>query len=128
MMLDLAQHYDKGPVPIRDIAKRQGISFKYLEQISIPLRRNNCIKSVRGSKGGYVLAKSAEKITVGEIVKILEGGINLMECIENREICDRASECLIRDVWIEVTKTIEDKLNSMTLSEIIKTSTNNNLE
>jgi DNA-binding IscR family transcriptional regulator len=64
-----------------------------------------------------VLAKSGEEITIGEIVKILEGGINLMECIENREICDRASECLIRDVWIEVTKTIEDKLNSMTRCE-----------
>jgi Rrf2 family protein len=128
MMLDLAQHYDKGPVPIRDIAKRQGISLKYLEQISIPLRKNNYTKSFRGSKGGYTLAKSAEEITIGEIVNLLEDGVDVTECVGNPDICNRASRCLMREVWIEVTKIIQDKLNSITLSEIIKTSKNNNLE
>lgn len=119
MMLDLAQHYDQGPVQIGDISKRENISVKYLEQLIIPLKKANFIKSVRGPKGGHMLAKTPEKITVGDIVRILEGGINLSDCLENPEVCDRTTSCLTRGVWEEATKAMYDKLNSATLSKMI---------
>ena len=119
MMLDLAQHYDEGPVQIGAVAKREDISVKYLEQLIIPLKKANFIKSVRGPKGGHMLSKPPEEITVGEIVRILEGGINLSSCIENPEMCDRTSSCLTRGIWEETTKAMYNKLNSVTLSKMI---------
>jgi len=119
MMLDLAQRYDQGPVQIGDVSKRENISVKYLEQLIIPLKKANFIKSVRGPKGGHMLAKSPGEITVGEIVSILEGGINLSSCIANPEVCDRTTRCLTRGVWEEATKAMYDKLNSVTLSKMI---------
>ena len=119
MMLDLAQHYDQGPVQIGDVSKREDISVKYLEQLIIPLKKANFIKSVRGPKGGHMLAKPPEEITVGEIVRILEGGINLTNCIENPEVCDRTSDCLTRGVWEEASKAMYEKLDSVTLSKMI---------
>lgn len=120
MMLDMAQHCNEGPVQIGDIARRQGISVKYLEQLIIPLKKANYVKSVRGPKGGHMLAKSPEQITVGEIVNLLEAGINLTDCIENPDTCNRSSSCLTRAIWQEATKAMYDKLNSITLSEMIK--------
>ncbi len=124
MMLDLAQHYDEGPVQIRNVSKRENISVKYLEQLIIPLKKANFIKSVRGPKGGHMLAKPPEAITVGEIVRVLEGGINLSSCIENPEVCDRTSDCLTRGLWEETTKAMYEKLNSATLSKMINEGSN----
>lgn len=120
MMLDMAQHYDEGPVQIGDIAKRQDISAKYLEQLIIPLKKANYVKSVRGPKGGHMLAKPPEKITVGEIVELLEGEINLTHCIENPDICNRSEICLTRGIWETATRAMCQNLNSITLSDVIK--------
>jgi Rrf2 family protein len=117
--LDLAQHQGEGPVQIGEIAKRQDISVKYLEQLIIPLKKANYINSIRGPRGGHMLAIPPEKITVGEIVNILEGGIDLTDCIGNPEICPRAEHCVTRDIWAETTDAIYDKLNSITLSKMI---------
>ena len=119
MMLDLAQHYDEGPIQMGDIARRQDISVKYLEQLIIPLKKVDFIKSVRGPKGGYMLARPPEEITIGEIVKVLEGGIDLSDCIGNPDECNRSSSCLTRGIWEEATKAMYDKLNSITLSKFI---------
>ncbi len=119
MMLDLAQHQGEGPVQIGEIAKRQDISVKYLEQLIIPLKKANYINSIRGPRGGHMLAIPPEKITVGEIVNILEGGIDLTDCIGNPEICPRAEHCITRDIWAETTDAIYDKLNSITLAKMI---------
>ena len=120
MMQELAQHYDKGPIQIGDIAKRQDISVKYLEQLIIPLKKADLIISFRGPKGGHMLTKSPEEITVGEIVNLLEGGIDLAGCIENPEECNRSDSCLTRGVWKEATEAMFDKLNSITLSKMIE--------
>ena len=120
MMLDLAQHYDQGPVQIGDIAKRQDISVKYLEQLIIPLKKAKYVKSVRGPKGGHMLAKHPEEITVGEIVELLEGGISLSHCIEDPDICDRSETCLTRGIWETATRAMYDELGSVTLSEMTK--------
>lgn len=120
MMLDLAQHQGQGPVQIGDIAKRQDISVKYLEQLIIPLKKAKYITSVRGPRGGHMLAVSPEKITVGEIVKILEGGIDLTDCIANPDLCPRSVHCVTRDIWAEATQAMYDKLNAITLSKMIE--------
>jgi len=120
MMLDLAKHFDEGPVQISEISRRENISIKYLEQLIIPLKKAGFIKSFRGPKGGHMLASSPDRITVGDIVRILEGGIDLINCIESPELCDRTDYCLTRDVWEEATKAMYDKLDSATLSGIIQ--------
>lgn len=120
MMLDLAQHYNESPVQIGEIAKRQDISVKYLEQLIIPLKKADYIKSVRGPKGGHMLAKPPDEITVGEIVNLLEGGINLSDCIENPDVCDRSDTCVTRDIWDVATAAMHQKLNAVTLSDLIK--------
>ena len=122
MMLDLAQRYDQGPVQMGEISRRENISVKYLEQLIIPLKKAHFIKSVRGPKGGHMLAKPPEEITVGDIVRILEGGITLSSCIEDPDVCDRTTKCLVRGVWEETTKVMYDKLNSATLSKMINKS------
>ena len=119
MMFDLAQHQGEGPVQIGEIARRQDISVKYLEQLIIPLKKANYIRSVRGPRGGHMLAIPPEKITVGEIVKILEGGIDLTDCIGNPDSCPRSGHCVTRDIWAEATQAMTDKLNSFTLSKMI---------
>jgi len=117
MVLDMAKHYDEGPVQIGDIAKRVDVSVKYLEQLIIPLKKAGYVESIRGPKGGHMLTKSPNEITIGEIVGLLEGGINLSECIENPDICDKSKDCLTRGIWEEATKAMSDKLNSITLQE-----------
>ena len=120
MMLDLAQRYNEGPVQIGQIAKRQDISVKYLEQLVIPLKKAKFIESVRGPKGGHMLAKGPREITVGQVVEVLEGDMHLSVCLGDAELCERSEDCLIRDTWEEATKAMFDKLNSITLAKIIK--------
>ena len=119
LLLDMAQRYEQGPIQLGAIAKRQEISVKYLEQLIIPLKRAQYVKSVRGSRGGHMLAKSPDEITVGEVVRLLEGGGRLVDCAENPETCARAAQCLTRRVWKEATRAMYDKLNSFTLSDVL---------
>ena len=119
MVLDLAKRFNEGPVRIRDIAEREGISVKYLEQLVIPLKQANFIKSIRGPKGGHMLARSPEEITVGDVVKALEGGVNLTVCVENPDKCERSPECLTRDIWEAASKAMYDKLDSVTLASLV---------
>jgi Rrf2 family protein len=120
MMVDLAQHYDEGPVSINDIARRQDISPKYLEQLIIPLKKKKHIKSVRGPKGGHMLARPPEEITVGEIVRTLEGETGLVHCIENPASCNRVAFCPTYDIWKSATEAMFNKLNGITLFEIVR--------
>ena len=120
MMLDLASHYEEGPVQIGEIAKREDISVKYLEQLIIPLKKNGFVKSLRGPKGGHMLAKHPGDISMGEVVRALEGGIDLTVCIENPDECTRSSRCAARGLWEETTKVMYEKLDSVTLLELIE--------
>lgn len=119
LMLDLAEHGFDRFVQLKDVSKRQGVSLKYLEQIVIPLKRANYLVSARGAGGGYRLARSPGEITVGEIVALLEGGKSLAHCATNPEVCDRAQSCLTRNLWIETAEVLFEKLNSVTLSDLI---------
>jgi len=120
LMVDMAQHYHDGPIHLANVAERQGISVKYLEQIIIPLKKADYIRSVRGPKGGHILAKPPEEITVGEIVALLEEGASLAECSDKDEFCERSSTCLTRRLWKEAAQTMFDKLYGITLADIIK--------
>jgi Rrf2 family protein len=120
LVLDMSQHYGKRPIQLGEIAKRQDISVKYLEQIIRPLKKANYIKSFRGAKGGHVLAKPPSEITVGEIVALLEGGRSLTKCIDDPNVCERVADCPTRIVWLEATKAMYDKLGEIRFSELAK--------
>jgi Rrf2 family protein len=120
MMVDLARHYDQGPVQIRDIAKRQDISVKYLEQLIIPLKKAGFIDSVRGPKGGHLLSRPPETITAGEIVRVLEHQTGAVQCIEDPKECERAGKCPTRKLWKTATRAFYDQLNEVTLAELVQ--------
>jgi len=119
LMLDLALHADEGPVRLGVVAQRQGIGIKYLEQIIIPLKKANYITSVRGPKGGHLLSRPPEEITVGQIVKLLEGGLRLTRCIQYPEECDRSDYCVTRIIWKEATEAIHERLDAITFRELM---------
>ena len=120
MMLDLAQHYNEGPIQAGLIAKRQDISVKYLEQLIIPLKKANLIRSVRGPKGGHLLARPPKEISIGQVVQVLEGGIDLSLCVGDADVCGKSEECLIRSTWEEATKAMYHKLDSVSLLKVIQ--------
>jgi len=120
LLLDLAEHGCEKFVQLKDVSRRQGISLKYLEQIVIPLKKANYLVSARGAGGGYRLARSPGQITVGEIVALLEGGNSITHCATKPEVCDRTQSCLTRKLWIETAEVIFEKLNSVTLSDLIR--------
>jgi Rrf2 family iron-sulfur cluster assembly transcriptional regulator len=122
LMLDMAQHCQEGLVQLGDVAQRQDVSVKYLEQIIIPLKKANYIDSVRGPKGGHILTKAPEEITVGEIVALLEEGTSLVECTDNAEACERADFCPTRLIWKEVSEAIFDRLRAVTLADLVEKS------
>ncbi len=119
LMVDLAQHYHLGAVPVRDVARRQGISVKYLEQLIIPLRKAGFITSVRGAKGGHVLSKSPEEITAGQIVRVLEKDSVLVECIADPNTCERVDKCPTRTLWKIAGSALYRQLDSVTLADLI---------
>ncbi|NIQ88255.1 MAG: Rrf2 family transcriptional regulator [Deltaproteobacteria bacterium] len=119
MMLDLAAHHDQGPTPLREIAKRQDLSVKYLEQLIIPLKAAGYIRSVRGARGGYTLARKPDKISVGQIIKVLEGGLSLVNCVEDPKICEREKNCPTRDIWLRMSERLMEELSSLTLSDVL---------
>ena len=119
MMLDLAAHHEEGPTPLREIAKRQDLSVKYLEQLIIPLKAAGFIRSVRGARGGYILARKPEKISVGQIINTLEGGLSLVDCVEDPKICDREEECLTRDIWLRMSERLMEELSALSLRDVL---------
>ncbi len=119
LMLDLALHYGEGPVLLKDISGRQGISEKYLWQLINSLKTVGLIGSTRGAHGGYVLARPPEEISLKEIVRVLEGSLCLVDCVENPAVCDRSQTCTSRDIWSEASNQISQILESMTLDKMV---------
>jgi Rrf2 family protein len=119
LILDMARHHGKTPIQLGEIARRQNISLKYLEQIIRPLKRANYIRSFRGAKGGHMLNKSPDQITVGEVVALLEGGAFLTFCSKNPKVCSRSDRCLTRFVWIEASQALFDRLNQITFADLL---------
>ena len=120
ILVDLARHNDQGPIQIGEISKRQDISVKYLEQLIRPLKQASMVTSVRGPKGGHMLAKEPEDITLGQIVRLFEGQTELVECISNPEQCNMSDDCQVRLAWKEATRVLYEKLDSTTISDLMK--------
>ena len=118
---EIAKHCGKGPITIKEIAERQGISFSYLEQILHRLGKAGLIESVRGPAGGYLLAGSPSELTIGDIVRTLEGPIALSHCLEPGESgeCYQADDCVARMVWAKVGAKIEEALDSITFDSLL---------
>ena len=119
LMVDLAQHYADGPISLAEIAKRQDLSAKYLEQLIILLKGAGLIQSVRGRRGGYMLARRPEEISVGEIVETLEGKLSVVDCVLEPELCYRATECPTRDIWVGMTGMLKQQFFSLSLGDIL---------
>ena len=120
MMIDLAQNQGDGYVSLKDIANRQEISKKYLEQIVAILNKPDVLRTNRGYQGGYRLAKSANEYTVGDILRLTEGGLAPVTCLDNSPIlCDRAEDCITLPIWKGLYKVISEYLDSITLQDIV---------
>jgi Rrf2 family protein len=119
ILIELGRQKDKGPVKISDISKNQGISIKYMEQLIRPLKEAGFVNSHRGPRGGHFLIKKPEEITLGQLVKILEEKNDLVECISNPEACEQSSNCKVRTAWEEAGRALFDKLNSITIADLI---------
>lgn len=117
-LLDLAIHNNEAPVLLRDIAQRQQISLLYLEQLVAPLKAGGLIRSVRGTKGGILLAKHAEDIRLSEVIHLLEGSTSLVDCVTDPSLCDRSEFCVTRDIWEELKMAIDGVLESTTLHNL----------
>jgi len=119
-LLDIALQGSEEPVQLKEIAQREGISLQYLEHLVTPLISAGIIRSHRGSKGGVMLAKAASEIKLSEIVNILEGTIDPVECIEHPDICERSRNCVTRDIWDEVKKAMDAGLENITLQNLVE--------
>ena len=120
MLLDLAEHKNDGFVSLKDVSERQGISRKYLEQIVTLLSRPEILHTNRGNKGGYMLAKEPDKYTVGQILRITEGGLYPVSCLEddpNR--CEHNGYCKTLPVWRGLENVINKYLDSITIQDIL---------
>jgi Rrf2 family protein len=120
LMLALAKNYGKEPVYLKDIARQEDISEKYLSLLVIPLRRTDLVNSVRGAYGGYNLARAPEEITLKEIVDVLEGDCCLVDCVKDPTVCPRVFTCVAHDIWEMIGGKISETLSSITLDKMVK--------
>lgn len=121
-MVVLALHYREGPVSIKEIGNREGISPQYLEQIFMDLRRSGLIKSARGPRGGYSLSREPSQIKIGDVVRVLEGPIAPVSCMgqgQEEASCDRWPGCLSRAVWEKLRDSMTEVLDDISLQDMI---------
>ena len=120
LMLDLAVNNTGEPISLKDIARRQGISDKYLEQIISVLNKAKYVKSIRGAQGGYILTKKPEEYTIGMILRLTEGSLAPVACIEDDEIvCDRQQQCVTSIVYKKINDAISGVVDNITLQDLV---------
>jgi len=123
-MVELARRYGDGPVSLGKVARVQGLSQGYLEQVAAALRRAGLLISRRGAAGGYTLAHEPDAITVGDVIRVLEGEIVPMTCVTDEDSCAlpcaREGQCATRDVWLTVRGQLEKTLDGTTLADLVR--------
>lgn len=119
-MSEFARHFGEGPVSLSEVARKQGISQPYLEQIAIELRRSGLLHSRRGAQGGYYLARSPREMTAGDVIRALEGSILPVQCVADAkcEPCSLEDGCSARGIWELVRDRLVETLDSITLADL----------
>lgn len=121
VMIDLAEHQGDGYIPMKDVAKRQGISLKYMEKILPVLAKNGIVEGLQGKTGGYRLPRQPEEYTLGEILRLTEGSLAPVACLEcGAAPCQRAAQCRTLPVWVELDRLINQYLDGVTLADLLK--------
>ena len=118
-MYDLARHYGEAPQCLKAIADRESIPEAYLEQLIASLRRDGLVTSVRGAQGGYSLARVPQEITVGQVLRSLEGGLNLVDCLQEEDACGRSCACATRIVWKKISDGLNEIIDGITLQDMV---------
>jgi len=120
-MLELAEGFQKGPIPLRTIAEHQDISGKYLHALLTILKNSGFVRTIRGPGGGYVLTRHPSRINAAEVIRALEGSLAIVGCVDDKRFCksNRANGCVARCVWQDLTKTIETTLSGLNLTDVI---------
>lgn len=126
-LIDLALFSETEPVPISSVAARQGISESYLEQLFGKLRKAGLVQSIRGAQGGYQLAKKASDISVGDILRALEGNLDAVECpgLKTEDGCEGADVCVTKYVWQRINESITEAVNEISLDQLVDESRKN---
>lgn len=120
LMLDLAMNESKEPIRLKEVAERQDISDKYLEQIIAILNKAGYVKSTRGAQGGYSLKKSPAEYTVGMILRLTEGSLAPVSCVEDGEAsCDRSQGCVTVKLWRKINDAVNDVVDTVTLQDLV---------
>ncbi|MCA1989488.1 MAG: Rrf2 family transcriptional regulator, partial [Desulfarculus sp.] len=119
-LLVVALHPGDGPIALQELAQRQGISAKYLEQLLIPLKASGLVNSVRGAKGGYLLAVAPDKVSLYDIVRTLEGPLAVVECVQDPGVCERVGGCTVHLVWGEMSQLLVDFLTRISLADMVE--------
>ena len=121
VMIDLAEHQSEGYIRMKDVAARQGISLKYLEKILPVLAKNNIVDGIQGKGGGYRLTRKPEEYTLAEILRLTEGTLAPVACLEcGASPCDRAADCRTLPIWTELDRRINGYLDSVTVADLLK--------
>lgn len=117
-LIELTLFYGQGPIMLREIARRQNISDKYLEQLMSPLRTRDIVYTVRGNRGGYMLSREPGNINLYEVIQSVEGSLAPVPCVEKTDVCDKIDICATREVWCELNDKIKETLENTTLVEL----------
>jgi Rrf2 family protein len=120
LMIDLALHHGDGPVMLKDISRRQGISQKYLWNLINPLKSAGLVKSTRGAHGGFSLAREPSGISITDILQVLEGPLCLVDCVENPSACEKSAACVARDIWCLAAGNLRQTLEAVTLTQLVE--------
>ena len=118
-LIDMAIHSAEGPALVKDIAERQGMSARYLEQLLLAPKAAGMIRSTRGAHGGFTLARSTAEITLREIVQIMEGSISPTECADDPGFCPNSNSCVTHEIWVKIKRATDEILESTTLQDLV---------
>ena len=120
-VVELAKYVQDGPMPINSISERQDISERYLEQLMAKLKKANLVKSVRGANGGYILGKESKDISVGDVLRALEGTLESADCkgFVEKNPCESADECMVKFVWKKINDSINETVDQITIEQLL---------
>ena len=117
LMLELSNHPSDEFVPLKTVSEHQGISLKYLEQIINPLTKSGLVKSYRGAQGGYILTREPKDITIGEVLRILEGSLSPVDCVDN-PMCPNSDTCVSLSIWKKMKEALDDVVDNISLADM----------